>query len=92
MSVTLNLTPEIEAGLAAHAAATGMTVERYLQKLVEKELAMDAGDGLQGGSGMVRENGLLVYRTGKPLPTAVVDDAIRRSRDERARHLPGGNS
>jgi hypothetical protein len=30
---------------------------------------------------MVRENGLLVYRTGKPLPVQAVDDAIRRSRE-----------
>ena len=40
-------------------------------------------------SGMVEENGLLVYRTGKPLPAQVVDDAIRRSREERSSHLLG---
>jgi hypothetical protein len=40
-------------------------------------------------SGMVEENGLLVYRTGNPLPTRVVDDAIRRSREERSLHLLG---
>jgi hypothetical protein len=33
---------------------------------------------------MVWENGLLVYRTGKPLPSHVVDDAILRSREERS--------
>ena len=93
MSVTLNLKPEIEAGLAAHAQATGMTVEDYLQHLVEKELSASAVEnGQHEGSGMVWENGLLVYRTNRPLPSHVVDDAILRSREERARHLLGSNS
>jgi len=38
-------------------------------------------------SGMVEENGLLVYRTGNPLPTRVVDEAIQRSREARSLHL-----
>jgi len=59
------------------------------RKLVEKDLSADAVEqGQQEESGMVREDGLLVYRTGRPLPAPVVDDAIRRSREERARHLP----
>ncbi|HWF08801.1 MAG TPA: hypothetical protein VG297_10070 [Bryobacteraceae bacterium] len=36
MTVTLNLRPEVEAGLAAHAQATGMKLEDYLQYLVDK--------------------------------------------------------
>ena len=35
MSVTLNLRPEIEAGLAAQARANGMTLEQYLVSMVE---------------------------------------------------------
>jgi hypothetical protein len=41
------------------------------------------------GSGMVSENGLLVYSTGKPLPAQVVDEAIRRSREERSKRILG---
>ena len=35
MTVTLNLKPEIEAGLFAQAHASGMTVEEYLLSVVE---------------------------------------------------------
>jgi hypothetical protein len=35
MTVTLNLRPEIEAGLLAQAQASGMTVEEYLLSMVE---------------------------------------------------------
>jgi hypothetical protein len=39
LTVTLHLRPEIEAGLLAKAQASGMDVERYLQTLVEQEVA-----------------------------------------------------
>jgi len=35
MTVTLNLKPEVEAGLQALAEASGMTVEAYLLSMVE---------------------------------------------------------
>ncbi len=35
MSITLNLRPEIEAGLLAQAQASGMTLEEYLLSMVE---------------------------------------------------------
>jgi hypothetical protein len=35
MTVTLNLKPEIEAGIFAQAQASGMTVEAYLLSVVE---------------------------------------------------------
>ena len=35
MSITLNLRPEIEAGLLAQAQANGMTLEEYLLSMVE---------------------------------------------------------
>jgi len=41
---------------------------------------------------MVLENGLFVYRTGRPLPLRVVDDAIRQVREERAQHILGKHS
>lgn len=90
MTVTLTLKPELEAGLLAQAQAVGLTLEGYLQQLIEKELSAEAVDaGRPEGSGMVWENGLLVYRTGRPLPGHIVDDAIRRSREERAQHVLG---
>lgn len=89
MTVTLNLKPEVEAELLAEAQAVGMSLEGYLQHLVERELsAKSMPQDPSEGSGMVWENGLYVYRTGRPLPTEVVDDAIRHSREERALPLP----
>jgi len=35
MTVTLNLKPEVEAGLLAQARASGMTVEEFLLSMVE---------------------------------------------------------
>ena len=90
MTVTLNLKPELEAGLLAQAQATGLTLEDYLQQLVEREVSAEAIEtGWPEGSGMVWENGLLVYRTGRPLPAHFVDDAVRHSREERAKHILG---
>jgi hypothetical protein len=65
-------------------------VDDYLQQLVERELPAGAAEPLPSErTGMVWENGLLVYRTPKPLPSHVVDDAIRHSREQRARHITG---
>jgi hypothetical protein len=91
--MTLNLKSEIAAALQSLAAAQGLSVEDYLQQLVEKELpAVTSEPALAESSGMVRENGLLVYRTGKPLPARVVDEALRRSREEISRHILGNLS
>jgi len=38
-------------------------------------------------SGLVMEDGLLIYRTGHPLPVEVVENIIRRSRQERIAHI-----
>ena len=35
MTVTLNFNPELEAGLLAQAQASGMTVEAYVQSVIE---------------------------------------------------------
>jgi hypothetical protein len=61
-------------------------VEEYLEQLAEKELPLKLEAATRSeGSGMVWKDGLLVYRTGRPLPLRVVDDAVRRVREKRAR-------
>jgi hypothetical protein len=88
--MTIHLSPEILARLEAAASATGVSVDDYLSALVERELLWEDTEPAPGEeTGMVEENGLLVYRTGKPLPTSVVDDAIRRLREERASRILG---
>jgi methionine salvage enolase-phosphatase E1 len=91
--MTLDVKPEIAAALEALAAAKGLSVEDYLEQLVENQLPVKLEDApLSEGSGMVWENGLFVYRTGRPLPSLVVDDAIRQVREERAQHILGKHS
>jgi methionine salvage enolase-phosphatase E1 len=83
--MTVNLRPEVAKRLEALASAQGLSVDDYLQRLIEKEIPPATADAeLAQSSGMVWENGLFVYRTGRPLPSHVVDEAIRRSR-QRAR-------
>ncbi len=90
MTVTLNLKPELEAGLSAHARATGLSLEAYLQRLVEKDLASEVAEaGPTEGSGMVWEDGLLIYGQGTALPSGFLSDALNRSREDRSQHLLG---
>ena len=91
--MTLDVRPEIAAALEALASAQGLSVEEYLEQLVERELPLKLEDAPPSeGSGMVWENGLYVYRTGRPLPLRIVDDAIRQVREERAQHILGKRS
>jgi hypothetical protein len=91
----MNLTIEIPDDNAARyqkvAQAQGLTVDRWLLELADSAAASEepAQEPGSQATGMVEENGLLVYRTGKPVPVHVVDDAIRRSREERSLHLLG---
>jgi hypothetical protein len=88
-----DLKPELAAALAALSSAKGLSVEDYIEQLVEHELPLKPEDATPSeGSGMVWENGLFVYRTGRPLPLRGVDDAIRQVREERAQHILGKHS
>jgi hypothetical protein len=91
--MTLEVKPKIAAALEALASAKGLSVEDYLEQLVEKELPRKPEDGAAAEeSGMVLEDGLFVYRTGRPLSLRVIDDAIRHVREERAQQILGKRS
>ena len=92
--MTLKLTSDVAAGLASLAAARGLSIEQYLRSIVVHELAATPVAEIQAeeGSGMVFENGMLINGAGTALPAAVVDDAIRLSREERSQHLLGNLS
>jgi methionine salvage enolase-phosphatase E1 len=88
--MTLELKPRIAAALEALASARGLSVEDFLQYLVERELPeIQENAELAEPSGMVWEEGLFVYRTGKALPADALDDALHKVREERARHILG---
>ena len=91
--MTLDLRPEIERGLETLASAQNLSVEDYLKRLVARELPLTVSDdSASTTSGMVVENGLLIYKTGKPLPAYIIDNAIERLRDERSLHILGNPS
>ena len=77
--MTLNLKPETAAGLETLANAQGLSVEDYLNQLVERELSLiELASPPPEESGMVWEDGLYVYKTGKPLPAHLLARIIRR--------------
>jgi hypothetical protein len=91
MNLTIEIPDDNVARYRKVAQAQGLTVDRWLLELadsaaVPEEPAPELGEQ---ATGMVEENGLFVYRTGNPLPAQVVDDAVRRSREERSLHLLG---
>jgi len=91
--MTLDLRPEIADALVALAHANGLSAEDYLEQLVKNKLPLTLEEATRSeGSGMVWESGLFVYRTGRPLPLRVVDDAIRQVHEERAQHILGKHS
>ena len=93
MTVTLTLKPEIEASLLAQAREAGMTLEGYLQSVIEREFPIDSVEPEHSeDSGMVWENGLLIYGAGLSLPPGYLDTAIERSREERIQSILGNRS
>lgn len=91
--MTLDLKPETAERLKNLAMSQGLSVEAYVQKLIEKDLdELPEEPAADEGSGMVWENGLLIYRTTNPIPDHIVDDAVHRMRAERSRHILGDHS
>jgi hypothetical protein len=48
MSITINLKPEVEAGLLQRAAALGMTIEEYVASIVGPAVIPEDKSGLTG--------------------------------------------
>jgi hypothetical protein len=83
--MTLHLKPETEARLEACAAAVGMSVDEYLEALIQNLRAETSEPPFTGGQ-FQKEHGFWVYRTGDSMPPSLVDDmvdAIRREREAR---------
>jgi hypothetical protein len=73
----LHLKPETEAKLAAYAAAQGVSVDAYLEALVEKGLPGHAA------SATVFEQGLGLF--GSPEDAALLDEVVSIVYEERRR-------
>ena len=88
--MTLHLRPETEARLTAQAGAMGMSVEDYLEALVERELPTDPQEApVVSDSQFQKEHGIWVYRTGQPMPLSLLDDTLEEVRLEREASLLG---
>ena len=83
MTVTLNLKPELEAGIFAQAQASGMTVEAYLLSVVEGAVHTAIDQKLSAEERAAAfEAWSIGHRTTPPLSDyAVSRDAIYEGRD-----------
>jgi hypothetical protein len=83
MTVTLNLRPELEAGVFAQAQASGMTVEAYLLSVVEGAVLSTIQQKLSAEERAAAfETWSAGHRTTPPLSDhAVSRDAIYEGRD-----------
>jgi hypothetical protein len=83
MTVTLNLNPQLEAGLFAQAQASGMTVEEYLLSVIESAV-LPAGQHLMSAEERAKEfeEWSAGHRPTTPLSDyAVSRDAMYEGRD-----------
>jgi methionine salvage enolase-phosphatase E1 len=91
--MALQIKPETAAALEALASAKGLSVADFLEQIVNRESQQQPDDSAcSEQTGMVWENGLYVYRTGRPLPMHVIDDAVRKVREERTKHISDQHS
>jgi len=75
MTVTLNLKPEVEAGLSVQAQASGMTVEEYLLSMVEGAVLPTSHKGL---SAEERAAAFEAWSAGHRPTPPLSDDAVSR--------------
>ena len=76
MTVTLDLSPEVEKRLTARAKDRGVSLTQYVQEMVEKGLELDLPSSVVSGREKARafEHWARSHRDTPPLP----DEAIRR--------------
>jgi len=76
-------TPGAGAGSRCHAGRLRAEPGRkgFIRRVIDS--------GSSEGTGMICEDGLLIYGSGTALPAGFIDNAVRRSRDERSQHLWG---
>jgi hypothetical protein len=89
--MNVHLRPETEARLAARASDLGVSVEQFLEMLVEEDLLFDFENTRETTGSFQKESGLWVYRTGQPMPAALPEDTLDRIRRERELKFLGNN-
>jgi hypothetical protein len=85
MTVTLNLPPDVERAYVDAASAKGVDLDSLLTEILISQSQQAPSEA----HGLVDEDGLVVYKTGRPLPEGYLEEALRRSRDERSLQILG---
>jgi len=86
MTVTLNLPPDIERAFQGEAQARGLSLDEFLSEVILSRAEHASGQSAAAASSpaqLVREEGVPVLRTGKPIGISVVDETLDRVRRER---------
>ena len=87
MTITLNLPPDVDA-----ATARGVALDSFVTEVLINQSPAEAPNAFPEKSevhGLTEEEGLVVYKTGRPLPAGHLDEASRRSRDQRGVQVLG---
>jgi hypothetical protein len=88
--MSIHLRPETEARLVAWANALGVSVDDYLETLIERDLSPELHDAtVVSDAQLQKEHGIWVYRTGHPMPPSLVEDTLEAMRLEREASLLG---
>lgn len=86
----LHLKPETQARLEAYASQLGLSADKFIEALVERELPAETESQANGGGMQFqKEHGLWVFRTGKPMPMSMIGDTVQALRREREEQILG---
>ncbi|HEY3444203.1 MAG TPA: hypothetical protein VGK29_25860 [Paludibaculum sp.] len=77
MTITLKLKPEVEKGLIARARERGLTLDAYLDDLVQREAGL-AGSASQ--TGKEKAQAFVAWARGHRPTTPLSDEAISRAK------------
>lgn len=86
MTITLELRPEAEANLAARARATGLSLESFIESVLEREAAAAGTNGLPPLTGGEKAKAFRTWAKSFPtdLPVLSLEDVSRESIYRRA--------
>lgn len=82
MTVTVNLPPDIEAGLLAEARARGLSIDTLLATVIRRFVA-DTVTMADVQPSLRNEQGAWVLYGGEPMPADLVDETLEAVRHER---------
>jgi hypothetical protein len=77
MSITLNLSPDVEKGLMAQARERGIPLSDYLQEIVTRQARLAAGTSMAGKD---KARAFELWAKNHRVPPPLSDDAVSRER------------